>query len=668
MNILFVNPPNTTSFHESQQGRYIEENVGNQFFLLPRIPFQVMASLENESGLNRDIVLLDYEWYLSPELSKEDLMNKVIEKNPDVVCTTLIAQASTDTLDYMTTQLKQKLPKTKIIMGGQAVSILGERIFQYCPNVDVACTENSDTLLPQVLQYLDNQKSLEGLEGILVPGKKRAKISEKQQTERIFQPPQMYDRYGGLIKSINQTTKSRQAFTLGMLENFKGCPYTCGFCAAKKPLSNRNNASTIDELGYLYDRGVQKFYFIDLTFGLNKTETSELMTRLKEFKKEHGSFAFRCITRADKIDEPFVSDLLQAGCYEVGIGAETNDERVLTNMNKRVRKGGNNRAVDILGEAGLLFKLFLIEGYRGSGTASSQNTFRFLNSIQEKSHRYFIQPALSRDILPHLEGFKKREKNGILRRGTMHQLDFRHDGRLYGWDTDTSIRAVCFQMLAYPSTEISKSRADIGLQKRAVMDLPFLVSRNFFPKALEVIGIRSGEEQPVRSDIVHYLEGVYTSDEIIERVTRIYPSLEKSFIGDETSKVISQLRSKSLVDSFGFPNQGIVPHRYEIDKQSPPEKPPFLHRDAQFFWNGADQRYLYFPQGNIRKINQSFYENIPEDAFEFLFFAKGALTLEDISHRLFKLYSGRKGYESREESDKRVRGIAETYRKEKVIV
>ena len=60
MNVFFVNPQNTTSLHESQPGRYIEENVGNQFFLLPRIPFQVMAFLENESGLNQDILLLDY--------------------------------------------------------------------------------------------------------------------------------------------------------------------------------------------------------------------------------------------------------------------------------------------------------------------------------------------------------------------------------------------------------------------------------------------------------------------------------------------------------------------------------------------------------------------------------------------------------------------------------
>ena len=161
MNVLFVNPPNTTSLHESQPGRYIEENVGNQFFLLPRIPFQVMASLNGEKGLNQDIVLLDYEWYRHPELTKEELMNKVIEKNPDVVCTTLIAQASTDTLDYITTQLKQKLPKTKIIMGGQAVSILGERIFQYCPNIDVACTKDSDTILSQALRHLNNQKNLE---------------------------------------------------------------------------------------------------------------------------------------------------------------------------------------------------------------------------------------------------------------------------------------------------------------------------------------------------------------------------------------------------------------------------------------------------------------------------------------------------------------------------
>ncbi len=82
MNILFVNPPSTTSLHVAQPNTYIEDNVGIESFILARIPFQVMASIPNRDALTKDILLLDFEWYKNPSLTKEDLVDLVTKKSP----------------------------------------------------------------------------------------------------------------------------------------------------------------------------------------------------------------------------------------------------------------------------------------------------------------------------------------------------------------------------------------------------------------------------------------------------------------------------------------------------------------------------------------------------------------------------------------------------------
>lgn len=502
MNILFVNPPNTTSLHVAEPNKYIEENVGNEFFLIPRIPFQVMASLPDT--VNRDIILLDYEWYKNPQLTKEALVQRVIDRKPDVVFTTLIAQASTDSLDYLTTEIKKSLPKTKIVMGGQAVHILGERVFKYCPNIDIAYKGKVDGALSRAFENPDQILRSDNLEEVLTIKSSSSNV-HLDEREVSFSPEHMYGPYRKLLEEIVKTANSRKAFPLGMLENFKGCPYTCSFCAAKKPVEQKNLKDTLKELQYLYDTGIPCYYFIDLTFGVGKKRTEELLDSLKDWRVKNSKFKFRCITRADKITERFVSKLLEAGCYEVGIGLEANSNTVLEKMNKRVSEGTNEKATKLLGESGLVFKLFMMEGYEGSSTESSRKTFQLLNELEERSYKFFIQPALSRDIIPSLKGFKKREERGTLQRGNMNQLDFRHDGRAYGWDQDRSVRALCYQMLAYPSTEISKKQKDRGLQNRLMLDTPFLVSRDLFSQASISIKNEDNKRDKIRIDCLHYI-------------------------------------------------------------------------------------------------------------------------------------------------------------------
>jgi hypothetical protein len=87
-----------------------------------------------------------------------------------------------------------------------------------------------------------------------------------------------------------------------------------------------------------------------------------------------------------------------------------------------------------------------------------------------------------------------------------------------------------------------------------------------------------------------------------------------------------------------------------------------------FFWNGNSQRYIYCPEKPVKKISQGFYYNIPEEAFELLFFTKGVYDLEKISYKMHKLFGEKQGFSSINESLDSVNSIINTYKDARIII
>lgn len=653
MKVLFVNPPTTTCLNETKSGKqYIEENIGNQFFPLSKIPFEVVHKLKDVEGIEKDILLLDFEWYKNPNLSKEELINLIMKRNPDIILTTLIAQASTDTLDWITTRLKEKSPDLIVIVGGQAITHLQEKIFNFCPNIDFALIGNSDKQLPKLVKELSlRKKDFKNIKGLIY--KKRNKIMKNNinKEELITYSKEIYSPYKNLLKEMVKVVKDGGAFVLGSEEFSKGCPFQCLFCAAKRKYKGKNILKVISTINYLCSIGINKFYIEDLTFGVSLTHRKKILEELKKIKENNKEFGFRCVTRADLITKKFVEQLEEAGCYEVGLGIECNEGIILNLMNKKASIDKNIEALETLGKSKLSFKLFLIEGYPHSNTLTSKRTFELLNYLEKRKYNYFIQPALNRDIVPSQKKFKGKEQKGILKRGTCNQLDFRHDCRNLGWDSDRTIRSMCLLMLAYPSTELGKKNKDLALQKRITLDLPFLKDKTNISNILNFIKslpIKPNNKKTLylRKDLIHFIDGVYTTNELKHKLRKLYPNLAVNKEGDYC---LNKLREKMLIDSFGNPNIGYANYNNHNTKYKTPKR----KENIFLFWNGNNQRYIYAPLNKkVIKIKTCFYKNIPEEVFEFLILSKGFYSVKEISTKLHNLFKEKEGFENLKEAEK----------------
>jgi len=643
MKLQFVNLPNTTSLKSTASGEYYQ-HTGKNNLIVPRIPFQVMAGIDG-TKFEKGITLLDFEWWKNPDMTREELIDLSLKNNPDVILTSMISTSNADSMDYFTSEIKKRSPETKIILGGQGVKTLGETVFNYVPNVDFAFSGRTNEL-PSLLEKMSSGEDV---------GKRLFSSSEG---EVSFSPEVLYGDHKSLLSDIMETSKENGVLPTAILETYKGCPMACDFCAAKGPVEEKDSGKVIDELNYLHDKGFKQFYIVDLTFGINKRRTGQVLSGLEKIRKDDSDVGFRCVTRADIVDEDFARKIKSAGCYEVGVGIETSNPEILREMNKKTSGEAQANAIDILGKNDINAKYFLIEGYKGSSSETSRQTFDLLNKIEGRGFPYLIQPASSRDIMPHQEGFQEKVASGKLSRGNLNQLDFNTDGRDSDWNDDRTVRAMGYYMLAYPSTEIT-TKSNVKLQERLTMDLPLVTNQFAFEKVIGEIDSRNELDM----DIVHYLNGCYTPKEISEKVADIHNIPLNLSLG-QVNEVVEELRGQGHVDSFGKPN---VNARYSEGDNNLSSNLPRMNSNFMAFSDGENQRWAYTPSGRDKTMRSGFYQNIPESISEFSVFARGKYSIEQISDKLYGSLKGSEDFRSKDESLESTKKIAQICRKEGLL-
>lgn len=524
--VLFLSPP-ATAFVESSDAceRHLE-------VALPRIPFEVLAHIGD--GIESMIVDLDWEIDKSPNTPFDELIYTIIRRHePDVVLTSIYAQSMCDVTTQITTAVKDIDANIPVIVGGQAIAHLQEGIFTLCPDIDIAC--ESALSLSQALKEVRTGDV-----------RKRLLRSPQMLMELPSYSPEFLYR-GFPIAEFVDYYNGKGTRVIGYLENQRGCPYRCSFCAAKRPIQERAIEATVAEAIYLLSCGISTFYLIDLTFGVNKSKTEELLNAFESLKMKFPEFRFRCITRVDYLTETLARQLIDSGCYEVGLGIESSSNEVLSKIRKRTSRFDNLQAITNAASAGLAVRLFVILGLPGDDITE---LYQFLHEVNAVTNEVLLQPSLLRNIGgPHV---RTMIESGELHRGIMHQLDFRTDGRRFGLDKDEDIVNYILLSLAWPSTEISR-HGDPDLQKRLVTrsDLNFYGGSNGHggvSRLNNLILIDTGERK-----LVYVPRG--TSIKIRQCLSQCSMDFFEFLVMADGSRDIEQIKNKLLIQ---IPSAGEV--------------------------------------------------------------------------------------------------------------
>jgi anaerobic magnesium-protoporphyrin IX monomethyl ester cyclase len=163
----------------------------------------------------------------------------------------------------------------------------------------------------------------------------------------------------------------------------RGCPYHCNWCA--KPIygqryATRSPKAVVEEIAWLKRRfEPDHLWIVDDVFGLKPGWVQEFAALVNE---RHARVPFRCLMRADQVNEAVATALASAGCRMLWMGAESGSQKVLDAMEKGLSVDDIRNANRLLNAAGIDVGVFLQFGYPGETWADIEATLQLARDIK----------------------------------------------------------------------------------------------------------------------------------------------------------------------------------------------------------------------------------------------------------------------------------------------
>lgn len=184
----------------------------------------------------------------------EDILEKIIEKNPNIVGFSVYIWNITETTTLIK-ELKILRPEIKVIIGGPEVSYEYENTDIY-QTADYLIKGWGDISFYQLCHQIVNNQ----------PITQKAIQGTHEKLERIASPYAYY---------TDHDIKHRTVY----IEASRGCPFKCEFCLSSldKTAWTFPLEPFLKEMDKLYQRGLRQFKFIDRTFNLKKEFTTQIL-------------------------------------------------------------------------------------------------------------------------------------------------------------------------------------------------------------------------------------------------------------------------------------------------------------------------------------------------------------------------------------------------------
>lgn len=286
----------------------------------------------------------------------------------DLVGLTLMSGIFKQSLE-VAEKVRQLHPGTIICAGGPYVSSLGEDVLGFCA-FDLAVVGEGEITFSEIIRYLKKETELASIDGLIYKDEEGRIITNRS-------------------RAVGQTADAMpmpayDLFRMNRYPNYRiltsrGCPYKCSFCSSadvwQYRWQKRKPEAIIEEIRFLVERyGRKTFFFNDDTFNMHLKRAEDFCDQLFESKlKILWSTPFR----ADRVDARLAAKMKRAGCYNVGIGIESADNALLSQMEKQITIEQITQGIRILREAGIEVLGQFIIGIPGETPETFEKTLRY---------------------------------------------------------------------------------------------------------------------------------------------------------------------------------------------------------------------------------------------------------------------------------------------------
>jgi len=369
--IVFINPP----YERIAKGYDFVKHITNNS---PSLGLLHLAAEVRLHGYVPTIIESDIF-----NLSTDAVLEEVEKVGPAYVGITLFTVGVWNALT-IAREIKKRLPKTVIIVGGPHISSMGKETMERFREFDYAVDGEGEKILVELLQVLetgDNPFSVPGI--IFRKGPFVHQTHGKAVNKDLDDLPMpAWDLLPDFPRAYIPAIYDYPRGPVATIAASRGCPFHCKFCdtstfgASVRFYSPKVVFQMMKHLREQY--GVRHIMFVDDLFVASRLRVTELCQLLIE---SGLNFTWSCTSRVDTIKPDTLELMKKAGCWEISFGLETGSDTLLKKMDKAAEVEKSEQAVHWTAAAGIRTKGLFMLGYPGETLETIEQTKAFVRRI-----------------------------------------------------------------------------------------------------------------------------------------------------------------------------------------------------------------------------------------------------------------------------------------------
>ncbi|MHA1679650.1 MAG: B12-binding domain-containing radical SAM protein [Promethearchaeota archaeon] len=353
----------------------------------PPLGLAMIAAVLRRAGHHVDVIDATAE-----RVNIYHLLKRIKELNPKLIGIT--ANIAFAHKAFITGKwLKKKLPKIPIMFGGPWPTIDHEMILDNNGADYVVIGEGEETVV-ELVNALETGTELSSIAGIaykngdsLVKTPSRSLIEDLDALPfpawDLFPSPRKYF-FDSKFKYFYPVMTSR------------GCPMGCIHCTKTihgYKIRTRTTKNIIDEIEHIHESfKANNILIIDDNFNFDIERAMEICDAIARLKFKVG-IHFSNGIRADKLTPELAWKLKRAGTYDVALGIESGNQKIVYSIGKHLDLNAVRRAVKILKKLNIFTTGFIMLGLPGDNLNTFIDTKKFLLEIDlDEAHIFRVIP------------------------------------------------------------------------------------------------------------------------------------------------------------------------------------------------------------------------------------------------------------------------------------
>ena len=279
------------------------------------------------------------------------------------------------------------------VLGGHGPSPEPEYFMRKTSADMIVIGEGEETIV-DLTNQMQNNREFSKVKGIAYRDGDKCIVNQRRETIKDIDniPWPAYDLFPiEYYRLLRMPNVSRSGFMMTVL-SARGCTFKCNFCYRMDPgYRPRSPESVLEEIEYLQKRWL--IDHIDFNDELLMSSKSRVLNFCDAIEKSGLKFKWLCNGRLNYAVPEVLKRMKDTGCVFINYGIESLDDKVLSNMNKKLTYEQIVSGVEATLNLGMSPGLNVIFGNIGDNKKTMQKGVDFIRKYGDASQMRTIRPV-----------------------------------------------------------------------------------------------------------------------------------------------------------------------------------------------------------------------------------------------------------------------------------